>query len=94
MRCIDADAIPWTDLNDNPNSKVRVLVAFADKVNRMPTIEPGRKKGKWIIRKFGADAMCSNCGMYFHDVYDIESSDNYCRHCGAQMEGLEVVDDE
>ena len=43
-RLIDADAIPWTDLNDNPNSKIRVLVTFADKVNRMPTIELPR----WI----------------------------------------------
>ena len=41
MRLIDADAIPWTDLNaDMPNSKIKVLVAFADKINRMPTIEP------------------------------------------------------
>ena len=40
MRLIDADAIPWTDLNDNPNSDIKVLVTFADKVNKMPTIEP------------------------------------------------------
>lgn len=40
MRLIDADAIPWTDLNgDNPNSDLKVLITFADKVNRMPTIE-------------------------------------------------------
>lgn len=49
MRLIDADAIPWTDLNaDMPNSKIKVLVAFADKINRMPTIEPERKTGRWI----------------------------------------------
>lgn len=47
MRLIDADKIPWTDLNDNPNSNIKVLITFADKVNRMPTIEE-RKKGKWI----------------------------------------------
>ena len=40
MRLIDADAIPWTDLNsNNPNSDLKVLVTFAEKVNRMPTIE-------------------------------------------------------
>ena len=45
---IDADAIPWTDLNaDIPNTKIKVLITFADKVNRMPTIEE-RKKGKRI----------------------------------------------
>lgn len=52
MRLIDADKIPWTDLNDNPNSKIRVLVTFADKVNRMPTIEPEQivrcKDCKWF----------------------------------------------
>ena len=63
-------------------------------IKKVPYARVEPKKGKWIIRKFGADAMCSECGMYFHDAYDIENSDNFCRHCGAEMEGLKVVDDE
>lgn len=40
----------------------------------------------WIIRKWGANAQCSNCKRYFDDVYDMDNSDNYCRHCGAKMD--------
>ena len=63
-------------------------------INKVPAVQAARKKGKWLISGFTSDAKCSECGMYFRDVYDIESSDKYCRHCGAQMEGLKVVDDE
>lgn len=53
-----------------------------------------RKTGVWLIHKFGSDAQCSECKMFFSDVYDMENSDNYCRHCGAKMEGLKVITDE
>lgn len=46
-----------------------------------------RRTGKWLIRIFGGDAQCSECGMYFKDAYDLENSDHYCRHCGTKMEG-------
>ena len=48
-----------------------------------------KKHGKWLIRKFGDDAQCSNCGQYFKDVYDMDNYDQYCRHCGTQMKGIE-----
>lgn len=47
-------------------------------------VQPVRH-GHWIIPRFGADAQCSECGFYFPDVYDMESKDLYCRHCGAKM---------
>lgn len=83
MRLIDADAIPWTDLNDNPNSKIRVLITFAEKVNRMPTIEE-RKTGKWIHHRDLEEEgycgyECSVCGM----GSDVDYS--YCMRCGADM---------
>lgn len=56
MRLIDADAIPWTDLNaDMPNSKIKVLVAFADKINHMPTIEPEPHSGRRVYQAGYAD---------------------------------------
>lgn len=94
MRLIDADAIPWTDLNaDMPNTKIKVLITFADKVNRMPTIEE-RKKGKW---SFIGDNMfeCTCCGTpyttqqlnglrnYNTDPY----APKFCPNCGADMRG-------
>lgn len=66
-----------------------------DAIKERPTIdvEPKRKRGKWIVRKFSSDAMCSECGMYFKDVYDMDNYDKYCRHCGTEMEGLKVTKD-
>lgn len=82
MRLIDADAIPWTDLNaDMPNTKIKVLITFADKVNRMPTIEE-RKTGKWIDEH---DMTCSVCGFECDDPYYLGDA-NYCPNCGARME--------
>lgn len=100
MRLIDADAIPWTDLNDNnPNSDLKVLVTFADKINMMPTIEE-RKTGEWtekeVIYKDEASkvieewqsARCSNCGLYHTTPYAYYFDNfNYCPNCGANMRG-------
>ena len=60
-------------------------------IKALPTV-PG-KSGWWLIRSFGSDAKCSECGMYFSDVYDMESIDNYCRHCGTKMNGLKYEDE-
>lgn len=87
MRLIDADKIPWTDLNDNPNSNIKVLVTFAEKVNRMPTIE--RKTGRWIDMWDKNDpytssrGRCSICGR----ESDRPLGD-YCKWCGADMMSL------
>lgn len=97
MRLIDADKIPWTDLNDNPNSNIKVLVTFAEKVNRMPTIE--RKTGKWLERHHAyADeekaieewqsCKCSVCGRYDTRPYMYYFSEpRFCSWCGADMRG-------
>ena len=56
--------------------------------------QPERKAGVWLIRNFGSDAQCSECKTFFSDVYDMENSDNYCRHCGTKMEGLRRTNNE
>lgn len=58
-------------------------------VKQLPSAQPERKTATWLIRKWGGDAKCSNCGRYFKDVYDMENYDNFCRHCGTQMKGIE-----
>ena len=60
-------------------------------LERLPSVTPKRKTGRWLIREGIPDAQCSECKMYFSDVYDVENSDAFCRHCGAKMEGLKVV---
>lgn len=68
-----------------------VEAVAARDIEKLPTV-PG-KSGWWLIRSFGSDAKCSECGMYFTDVYDMENSDNYCRHCGTKMNGLKLEDE-
>lgn len=58
-------------------------------LKQLPPAQPERKTATWLIRKWGGDAKCSNCGRYFKDVYDMENYDNFCRHCGTQMKGIE-----
>lgn len=71
-----------------------VTMIIPNIIKNMPSAQPERRKGKWIVHKFSSNAQCSECGMHFNDVYDMDNCDKYCRHCGTQMEGLKVVDDE
>lgn len=68
------------------------LVAVKCDLDKVPSAEP--KTGVWLIRRFGNYARCSVCGHSYNDVYDLEDSDAYCRHCGSKMEGLKVITDE
>ena len=67
------------------------LVEVPEPHGDLTSVQPERKTGRWLIRKGISDAQCSECKMYFSDVYDVENSDAFCRHCGAKMEGLKVV---
>jgi DNA-directed RNA polymerase subunit RPC12/RpoP len=84
MRPIDADALiefcaeRWIPLN-------------IDAVNMQPTIQPERKKGKWIeISSINHTYKCSECGRPLVNVADgrnnVSKHYPYC-HCGADMRG-------
>ena len=47
----------------------------------------------WLIRKWGDDAKCSNCGHTFKDVYDMDNHDRFCRFCGSKMIGVKGTHD-
>lgn len=70
-----------------PMEQTTEILMLRKDLRELPSAEPERRTGKWLIRRFGGDAQCSECGMYFRDAYDFENSDHYCRHCGAEMEG-------
>lgn len=57
-------------------------------LEKLPSAQSEQKTGMWLIRKWGGDAKCSNCGYRFNDVYDTEHHDRYCRFCGSKMLGL------
>ena len=53
-----------------------------------------QKYGTWIVSHFGANAKCSKCGMYCVGAYDHDRCDQYCRCCGAKMDGLKLEGEE
>ena len=57
-------------------------------LSMLPPVQPEQKTALWIIRKWGDNAKCSNCGKTFSDVYDMEKYDGYCRFCGCKMVGF------
>lgn len=86
MRAIDADelktAFPVCD-----NSKPVLIASVRATINHMPTIEPQRKKGKWINIRHDNIAECDQCGITGRAWM------NFCFDCGADMRG-ETEDNE
>ena len=99
MRCIDADTlekilekIPAADIK-NMGGQAYVLVKLSQVFNvidNQPTIEPERKKGRWIKKtikkKIENDYSCSECGRHVSLMrgYDVRLVYPFC-HCGAEM---------
>lgn len=89
---IDAEKIPWTDLNDGRGG-VNVYVTFLEKVARMPAADVVEvRHGRWeeLMEHRGAGGIlggkdicvgyaCSECG----EQSDIMTY--YCPNCGASM---------
>ena len=93
-RLIDADAlinlIP-APIYTSPDGQDLVQMSdVMEAIKRAPTIEPERKKGKWIEQDDGWDGVyyeCSVCKEAF-TLIDGTPSDNlynYCPNCGAYM---------
>ena len=61
-----------------------------DMIENAPTIEPQRKKGRWIKKtikkKIENDYSCSECGRHVSVMrgYDVRLVYPFC-HCGADM---------
>ena len=92
MRLIDADELKidygftWDDITPTHEE----LYALID---RQPTIEPERKKGKWIRENIVLTSNppqykwhCSECGRMVH-WFTAEVLTDYCPNCGADMRG-------
>jgi hypothetical protein len=87
MRCIDADALEKEGWSLHRTIRVdKHTEEYQTKpLKQVPTIEPQRKKGRWIEHnphKWGLGIVfeCSECG----EKIDCEPS-NFCPNCGADM---------
>lgn len=87
MRLIDADALYKKLLEEIHNRSMQgfgkgLMIANSCVINA-PTIEPDRKKGRWISNDIDPEAwnFCSACGEQAIDLYD------FCPNCGAEMTG-------
>ena len=82
MRPIDAD-----DFIERFSHTPMVQEALRIAMDKMPTIEPERKKGAWINE--GRTIRCSNCKTGYAAVKGMKSAltYNFCPNCGADMRG-------
>ena len=83
-RLIDADAL-WMDVIHSMDYCDDIL----EFIERQPTIEPKRKKGKWT-QILNADMVthdyrCSECHRFRFHNGEMRKKYNYCPHCGADM---------
>lgn len=77
--------------------EIKAYTDIANGVRGMPTIEPERKKGKWIVWN-GMDIpenhgkhKCSECGEFAPAIYDKpiirEQLTKFCPNCGCYCGG-------
>lgn len=83
MRLIDADQFEVIGYKVpegyDPDSFCAGVEFLAEKIDEAPTIESGRKKGKWK-----KDNSCPFCGFepwYEGDIHSL----SFCPNCGADM---------
>ena len=93
MRAIDADSLETHELLEpfgNGNYEY-VEVVYKDDIDDAPTIEPERKKGKWIPLfdgRFTGGAYWFHCSKCERVVPDVRNGGwNFCPNCGADMRG-------
>ena len=104
MRLIDADALMETinrhcypvqhDMTSIEPGMTRIGILQA--IQEQPTIEPERKKGKWIAVDDYFNRIsgrCSACGWEAHMYEDDVVGMNYCPNCGADMRKDGEADD-
>ena len=88
MRLIDADKIVYSWQID-ADGQEHDGVTLESIIDKMPTIEPERKTGKWIrtrTTEHDGELYCDQCGQEHPEQKLIW---NFCPNCGAKMEADE-----
>ena len=91
---MDQDSLDYEELTDLNREKIQFdkdCKQYAiDLLQHAPTIEPQRKKGKWIEQEDSWDGVyyeCSACGEPWTTIDGTpwDNGMNFCPHCGAEM---------
>ena len=64
------------------------LTKAVERIKQLPSTQPERKTGHWILDRSGAYC-CSNCMEPCAGYIMMKPRDNYCKMCGAKMDGGE-----
>ena len=62
------------------------LKAYKEQLENMPSIQPERKTGHWILDRSGAYC-CNKCMEPCASYVMMKHRDKFCKMCGAKMEG-------
>lgn len=92
MRAIDGDALTnkYGNWYVEEGTEEGFIGDLKHLIDEQPTIEPERKKGKWINKtikkRIEYDYSCSECGRHVSVTrgYDVRLVYPFC-HCGADM---------
>lgn len=95
MRLIDADAfecLSWED-GEHGTTFDDGVIWMCELIDKQPTIEPERRKGRWISADavfHGVPFYCSECGENTRDTVMGTPRWKFCPMCGADLrEGAE-----
>lgn len=89
----DIERNDYMDMRDN-TYEARQLAQWLNELKYLrekieqPTIEPQRKKGKWILVKGSNGKDYHKCSECLH-TQEITGVKNYCAVCGAEIEAEE-----
>ena len=80
---------PCEDAVSRQEAIEAMLEAYEDSdakwiLEKLPSVQPQRKRGKWIGTEGLDFPQCSACGRWL-DVLQGDAKLNYCPNCGAEM---------
>lgn len=89
-----SDRLQMVNWQENPGVpyKAHALNWCVNTIRDLPSAEPERKTGHWIITEgeymHSRKYRCSECGHQFRWIYDqvFPPVFNYCKNCGARMD--------
>ena len=85
-RYIDADAFEVVSLKDVSDEFAEGVMFVLEQLDKAPTIKARPVvRGEWVLNKDGSGT-CNQCGRTQKSVWDHDGWQNFCGHCGAEMQ--------